>query len=333
MKLRDKTVLFQQFAALISAGIPIITACEMLETSLKQTATRSLITGIKRDLLTGKTLSVSLQRHPQQIDSLIHQLVHISEHTGKLDMMLQMIAQHLERRLAFREQIIRALFYPGIIAICGMMITLGMFIFIVPRFAELFQDFPGTLPPLTLAIFTLSAILRQAAWLLLLLPFPVYLPIYFKIQIPFFRLPFLKHHLRRLQLARFTRSLALTLQAGMPISAALTLAAEPCRDPLFQHTTRQVSRRIRSGMPLHRAMKPFSLYPALLIQLIQTGEESGQLDSMLAKAADMMDTDIERLLHRFSQLLEPLIMLILGVLIGGLVTGMYLPIFKLGSII
>ncbi len=330
---RHMAVFFRQFATLIAAGIPIINACTMLEASQQQPLLHKLINSIKYDLLSGKTLSASLRRHPQQIDALTHQLIHISEHTGKLDVMLQIIAEYLEKKLAFREQIQRALFYPCIVASTGVLITLAMLIFIVPRFAELFQEIPGSIPPLTQAIFTLAQFARQSTWVLFLIPLLLYLTHRrYKINL-LTHLPLIKRHFLHIQLARFTRNLAITLSAGIPISNALALAVQPGADPIFSNTIKRLSRHVRSGVQLHRAMRASPCFTPLLIQMTKTGEEAGQLDAMLFKTADMMDSDIERLLNRFSQLLEPLIMIILGVLIGGLVTGMYLPIFKLGSIV
>lgn len=329
----DMSIFFRQFATLISAGIPIINACTMLEASQQQPLVHKLINSIKYDLLSGKTLSASLLRHPQHIDALTHQLVHISEHTGKLDVMLQNIAQHLEKKLSVSEQIQRALFYPCIVAGTGVLITLAMLIFIVPRFAELFHEIPGNIPPLTQAIFTLATLVKQSAWALLFLPILFYIARRYRKQPLLTRLPIIKRHLLHVQLARFTRNLAITLSAGIPISNALALAVQPGSDPVFNNTIKRLSRHVRSGVQLHRAMRSFPCFTPLLIQMTKTGEEAGQLDTMLFKTADMMDCEIERLLNRFSQLLEPLIMMILGVLIGGLVTGMYLPIFKLGSVI
>jgi type IV pilus assembly protein PilC len=330
---RELSVFFRQFATLIAAGIPIINACTMLEASQPQPQLYKFINSIKHDLLSGKTLSTSLRRHPQHINALIHQLVHISEHTGKLETILQTIASQLEKKLLFREQIQRALFYPCIIATTGMIVTLAMLLFIVPRFAELFHDMPGAIPPFTQAIFALSSFARHASWALLSLPLVTYFIWHYRRQTWLTHVPWIKSHLRYIQLAHFTRHLGITLSAGIPIATALSLVAQTSHDALFLTTLKQLGRQVRCGMQLHRAMHTSNLFSPLLIQMTKTGEEVGQIDHMLLKTADIMDADIERVLNRFSQLLEPLIMIVLGVLIGGLVTGMYLPIFKLGSII
>lgn len=324
---------FRQFATLITAGIPIINACTLLEASQQHPALCRLINSIKYDLLSGKTLSASLQRHPLHIDALIIQLIHISEHTGKLDTALQIIANYLEKKLSFKEQLQRALFYPCLVASTGILITLIMLIFIVPRFEELFHNMEGKIPPLTHAIFTLAALTRHAIWLLPFIPVCVHIASRYNKHPLFSRLPLIRRHLLHIQLARFTRQLAITLGAGIPITHALTLATPANGDIQLNTAIKRLRLQVRAGIPLHRAMKSFSCFNPLLVQMTQTGEEAGQLDTMLLKTADIMDSHIERTLNRFSQLLEPLIMAILGVLIGGLVIGMYLPIFKLGSII
>lgn len=329
---RDLVIFFRQFATLIAAGIPIVNACTVLETTLPKPAMQKLIKTIKKDLKNGKALSGSLQHHPHHIDPLLLQLVRISEHTGKLDVMLQSIAQHLEKKLQFREQIHRALFYPCLVAIMGLLITLIMLTVIVPRFAELFPDVPN-LPLLTRAIFLLSTLIRQYGWILPIVPLILYLLKRYQKFTLLTKLPFLKYYLRQIHLAYFTRNLGVTLGAGIPIGSALTLAIHPHSEVEFESAIKKLGRQVRSGMQLHRAMRLSPLFPPLLLQMTQTGEEAGQLENMLLKTADMLDSDIEHALNRFSQLLEPLIMVILGVLIGGLVTGIYLPIFKLGNII
>jgi len=330
---RESAIFFRQFATFIAAGIPIINACDMLLAAKHKPPTQSLLQHIKRDLLAGKPLSASLQRYPNFTDHLLSQLIYISECTGKLDNMLLTIADHLEKAVAFREQVRRALFYPSIVAITGLIITLIMLIFIVPRFEILFQDLHGTLPFITRVLFALSACLRQSYWFAIpLIAAATYITRHKKWHL-LQQLPMIKSHLSEARLARFTRNLAITLQAGIPISNALTIASHSNNNPPFTHNVRQLSRRVRSGTSLHHALQVSPIFPPLLIQLCKTGEDTGQLDLMLFKAAEIMEADIERRLHRFGQLLEPLIMVILGVLIGGLVAGMYLPIFKLGSII
>jgi len=330
---QDLAVFFRQFATLISAGIPLLQACIISTSSQHNAVLNKLLSSIKRDLLSGKTLSQSLQQQTEYITPFIQQLIHISEHTGRLDHGLQNIALHLEKSAQLKEQIQRALFYPCLIIIIGLVVTLGMLIFIVPRFAELFHDFPQTLPAISRAIFWLSELTQSYAWLLPLLILAITLIIKKSTYTWLLRLPWIKHVYQTIHLSRFTRQLGMTLTAGIPINQALTLTCNPTQPTSFTIAIKRVNRQVRSGMRLHQAMLNAQCFPPLLIQMTKIGEESGQLDSLLLKSADIMDQEIERLLNRLIQLLEPLIMVILGVLIGGLVTGMYLPIFKLGSII
>lgn len=328
----DIALFFRQFAALIHAGIPIINACTILEAD-QHSALRTLINRIKYNLLSGKPLSTCLRSHPQYFDELIYQLVLISEHTGKLDTVLQMIAKHLEQQLLFREKIRRAMFYPCTVAIIGIIITLMMIIFIVPRFAVLFHDLPGELPFISQVIFQFSALASRILWLPPILAAIAYYVLRKKQVSVFNKLPVIKNLWRQIHITRFARQLGITLNAGIPITSAINLAQPPHHDPLFTNSIHQLSRLVRSGVPLYRAMQSFDIFPSMLTQMVQTGEEAGRLDDMLIHAANLLDADLKRLFDRLSQLLEPLIIVVLGVLIGGLVIGMYLPIFKLGNII
>ncbi|TAK79237.1 MAG: type II secretion system F family protein [Gammaproteobacteria bacterium] len=337
---RDTALFFRQFATLIAAGVPIIQSCTILEKSQEKTALRLLIYAIKRDILAGKTLSHCLQRYPHYFDPLTVQLIKIGEHTGRLDTMLLIIATHQEKHLAFRKRIQQALFYPVLILITALIITFCMFIFVIPRFAELFQDMQTSLPLLTRLIFYLSAKLRECLFPALALTLVLITlsirgkystPIKRYFQHTFSTLPFIHTTLHKIKLTRFVRYLALTLTAGLPITDALALAGASSQDPSFTTAILQLQSKIRTGLSLHRAMETLPHFPTLMTQMVKVGEESGKLESMLDKLADFFESDIDHLLHHLNQLLEPLIMVVLGVLIGGLVIGMYLPIFKLGS--
>jgi len=334
----DTMLFLRQFATLIAAGVPIIQSCTILEKSQAKIALRRLIYAIKRDILAGKTLSHCLQRYPHYFDHLTCQLIKIGEHTGRLDHLLLTIANHQEKYLAFRKRIQQALFYPSLILITAFIITFCMLIFIIPRFAELFQDMQTHLPLLTRLIFYISKQLRSHLLLLLTLVIAFtflttktkYAPVIKQcLKRTLTQLPFIQSSLHKTKLARFARHLALTLTAGIPLTDALLLTSSLDQD--FHPTLRHLQTKIRSGLQLHRAMETLPCFPLLMIQMIKVGEESGKLEHMLDKLADFFESDIDQLLHQLTQLLEPLIMIVLGVLIGGLVMGMYLPIFKLGS--
>jgi type IV pilus assembly protein PilC len=337
----DITVFLRQLATLMSAGVPIIQSCELLEKSQVKSSIRLLIYSIKREMLTGKALYYSLQSHHPYFDELTCQLIKMGEYTGKLDEMLRIIADQQEKNLAFKKHMYQTLFYPCVICVTAFIVTFSMFIFVIPRFADLFQDTQVSLPLLTRCIFYFSAQLQQHLFLLLL-PVMAGILAFFhpalsshlkhRVRQFFIRFPPIRQCLHKIFLARFARNLAMTFAAGMPINEALKLAADASESAEGSTVwAEKLRRHINSGLPLHHAMETLRYFPELMIQMTKIGEESGMLVNMLHKAADFLEADINQLINHLNQLLEPLIMLGLGVLIGGLVIGMYLPIFKLGN--
>jgi type IV pilus assembly protein PilC len=331
---QDIAVFLRQFSTLLSANIPLLKSCEMMEKSQNKPAMRLLIYTIKRDILTGNNLLSCLNQHPQHFDTLICQLIHIGEHTGRLDKMLTISADYQENTLAFKRKIQQALFYPCVIFSMAIMMTVGMFIFIIPHFATLFKEANLPLPLLTQAIFYLSTLLREYAWkcllilvitLLFILRSRFTTTIISTIQTYTYSLPIIKHYRHTISLARLSRHLAITLAAGLPITQALSISGQQ------KPTIAKILSHLQAGQQLYAAMAVHTEFPPLMIQMIKIGEESGTLDAMLAKLADFFDADIDQLTTRIGQLLEPLIMVVLGALIGGLVIGLYLPIFTLGS--
>lgn len=338
---KDITLFFRQFATLISAGIPIIQSCDILEKSQDKHEMRLLVYALKRELICGKTLATSLQNHSHYFNEIICQLTYIGEQTGKLDLMLNAIAQYQEKNFAFKQRLQQTLFYPCIIAIFSFLVTFSMFIFVIPQFAELFHD-AQDLPALTKWIFYFSAFLKQYSYLfviglfiLLILLSQKKISQHFMQQMRLFlkKFPLIKQCVTKMMLARFARNLAITFSAGIPIIEGLKLTVTSEHPTEFTQIVTRLRNKISSGLPLHNAMQMFPVFPLLMIQMIKIGEESGMLEHMLDKITEFLESEVEQFLHRLSQLLEPLIMVVLGVLIGGLVIGMYLPIFKLGNVI
>ncbi len=336
----DIAIFLRQFATLIAAGIPLIQSCEILEKSQEKTACRSLIYAIKREMLTGKTLFYCLHLHPKQFDSLTCHLIKMGEHTGKLDSVLMTIADHHEKNLAFIKRIKQALFYPCLITLTAFIVTFCMLLFVIPRFAELFYATQTSLPLLTVWIFSLSAALKHhlgmGAGLLLIGGLYLYYGAGYHqlrncLQRLMTYLPLIKTYVRKIILARFVRNLAITFTAGLAITDALSLAANTTGDAQFIKLIRHLSNKIQAGVSLHQAMETLAYFPNLMVQMVKIGEESGMLTHMLDKMAVFLESEIEQVIIILSELLEPLIMIVLGVLIGGLVIAMYLPIFKLGS--
>ncbi len=339
IKKSDITAFLRQFATLLVAGIPIIKICGILEKSQEKIALRLLITRVKRELQSGRQLAYCMRQHPMHFNEQICQLIHLGEQTGTLGNLFVLIADSEEKKLALKQRIKQILFYPSIILITAVVLMLSMLLFVIPRFAELFADTQDSLPWLTLWIFSLSVKLRKFGWLILFfIPIMTICIHYFKKNLLknfwqplFIKFPLLRGFFQKILLAHFIRNLSIACTAGLPILQGLQLARPTRTNRAFDHDIYLLKNRINAGESMHQAMSSDSFFPAFIVQMIKVGEESGMLDAMLAKTADFLEADIEQLTLRLGQTLEPLIMIVLGALIGGLVISMYLPIFKLGS--
>jgi type IV pilus assembly protein PilC len=330
----DMTVFFRQFAVLVSAGVPIVKSLDILEKSQEKIAMRHLLFAVKKDLRAGKNFFHSLRNHPLYFDLLTCQLIHIGEQTGKLDAMLKTIASLRENNLALQRRIRQALFYPCFLFISALAVTLCMLIFVIPHFAELFQDAHVPLPLLTRVLFHVSAFIQHyILWLLLLCAVVMLTPLKQTDRLTLLctHLPLVRHHTRKIILTRFMRNLAVTYHAGIAVTDAIKLSASTHANSEFMLVTTSLREKISSGFQLHQAMAALSFFPVLMVQMIKIGEESGRLAQVLDKTADFFEADIDQLLNRATQLLEPLIILVLGGVIGVIMAGMYLPIFKLGN--
>lgn len=337
----DITILFRQLATLITAGIPIVQSCQILAKNEEHPQLKSLIYSLKTELEAGKGFAQGLRKHSHYFDELSCHLVETGEKTGKLDIMLNRIAHYKEKNNALKNKIKQALLYPGLIFCIAILVSITMLTYVVPHFAELFQNMHAKLPPFTLFVINLSALLQHFFWLptLLIISSIVFI-FYFKkssslkktLDHAIFNLPSLGNIIKKIILTRFARSLATTLSAGIPITDALAMMTHISGNHAFIQAAIKLQTEITRGQQLHAAMQSNALFPNVMIQMVKVGEESGMLENMLEKIADFYDAEIDYLTIQFSHLLEPLIIIILGVLIGGLVIAMYLPIFKLGTV-
>ncbi|SRR5579883_136002 len=338
----DIAIFFRQLATLTTAGIPIIQSFEIIKRSQEKIPLKKLIHSVKNEIEEGQNLVHSFKKFPDFFDHLTCHLIHVGEQTGKIDTIFQRIAHYKEKSLALKKQIKRAIFYPALVFMISSIISILMLTCVVPRFAELFREMHGSLPYFTKLVITLSDLCCHNLWLGI---FPIILVIFFSMALKksiqlkqqidqlLIHIPVIGNAIKKIILARLSRSLAITFAAGVPLTDALKIVATACGNSLFTKQFMILRSRIISGEQLHHAMQSLTLFPIMLVQMIKIGEESGTLDQMLEKIADLYESDIEQMVALLSQLLEPLIMVILGVLIGGLVIAMYLPIFKLGTVI
>lgn len=336
----DLMIFIQQFTTLLCAGIAIVKIFDLLEKCQNHHAIRLLIYSLKRELSSGKTLFTAFYQHVDIFTEFTCQLIRIGEETGKIEIMFKTITEHHEKKLQLKNKIKKSLFYPIIVILFALIVTLSMFIFIIPRFAELFNEMHIPLPVITACLFYLSKLLCDYSLIIILmLVLIIFLSFKLKIQHQiktsitdiFYSLPFIKQTIKKIIIVRFARNLSIILSAGMPIPEGLKLISQAEKESEFKKIIIQLRHKINAGSSLYLSFESIPYFPKLIVQMIKTGEESGSLDLMLNKIALFYESEIDRWISQLNHLVEPLIILILGVLIGGLVIGMYLPIFQLGN--
>lgn len=343
VKSADIAIFTRQMATMINAGIPIVQTIEILSRSVSNPTFRDILTNIKVDIESGTSFSESLRKHPEQFNDLFANLVSAGEQSGSLDNMLARIADYREKTESVKAKIKKALFYPTAVVAVAILITAGLLIFVVPQFAEIFRDFGADLPLATRVVMNLSEFF-QSYWYLIFgaIGGAVYALIRAKKTSVTFsrkldslslRLPIVGNILNKAAIARFARTLSTTFAAGLPLVDALTAVSGATGNAVFADATLKIRDEVSTGQQMQYALQNTALFPIMVTQMIAIGEESGSLEFMLAKVADFYEEEVDNAVANLSSLLEPLIMVILGVLIGGLVIAMYMPIFKLGGIV
>ena len=337
----DITVFSRQMATMIEAGIPIIQSFDIVAKGQANNRMKELIEAIKKDVESGTTLAQSLRKFPAFFNDLFCNLVDAGEKSGSLDIMLDKVATYKEKVESIKKKIKKALTYPMAVVVIAFLVTAGLLIFVVPQFESLFKGFGADLPAFTRAVVTLSEEF-QKYWYLIFggLFAAIYGFIYAlhhsanfaqSIDRLMLKLPIIGTILEQAAIARFTRTLSITFAAGLPLVEALNAVAGATGNILYAKATMKIKEEISNGLQMHLAMEKTTLFPSMVIQMIAIGEESGTLEKMLSKVADFYEEGVDNSVDALSSLLEPIIMSILGVLVGGLVIAMYLPIFKLGS--
>lgn len=337
----DITVFSRQLATMIESGIPLVQSFDIVAKGQSNNRLKVLIETIKHDIETGLTLAESLGKHPAYFNELFCNLVDAGEKSGSLDVMLDKVATYKEKIETIKKKIKKALTYPMAVLVVAMVVTAGLLIFVVPQFESLFKGFGADLPAMTKAVVEMSKFM-QAYWYYVfgVLGAAIYAFVYAKGHSPEFaqsldrvmlKLPVIGPILEKAAIARFTRTLSITFAAGLPLVDALKSVAGATGNIIFSKATDTVREEVSTGQQMNIAMENTHLFPNMVIQMVAIGEESGALEKMLSKVADFYEEDVDNSVDALSSLLEPIIMSILGILVGGLVIAMYLPIFKLGS--
>jgi len=340
---KDVTLFTRQLATMMKSGVPLLQAFDIVGKGHANPAVARLIMEIKNEVETGSSLKQAFEKHPLYFDALFCNLVGAGEQAGILDSLLDRLATYKEKILAIKSQIKSALFYPLTIIVVAFVITAIIMIFVIPAFKSVFSSFGAELPAPTVFVMTLSEYFVQYWWAIFGgIGFGGWFFFYTwkrseKMQIimdrAMLRVPVFGDLIRKSSIARWTRTLSTMFAAGVPLVEALESVAGASGNHEYYTATKKIQGEVATGSSLTAAMQNTAVFPSMVIQMTSIGEESGSLDSMLSKVADFYESEVDDAVAALSSLMEPLIMVILGVLIGGMVVAMYLPIFKLGQVV
>ena len=333
----DVMVFARQMATMIRAGIPLLQALQVVAESLKKPAMVALVQHMMSDVSSGSSFSDALRRHPKHFDRLFVNLVNAGEQSGALDQMLDRVATYKEKVESLKARVKKALWYPTAVMTIGIAVTMLLLIKVVPEFESMFQSFGAELPALTQMTVNLSE-LAQRYWLVvigavLLLKFSIQrsAKVAYRMHALLLRLPVIGDIMHKSAIARFSRTLATTFASGVPLVEGLDTAAGATGNKVYERAVIQTRQDVATGQQLHFAMRMTNHFPPLAIQMVSIGEEAGSLDAMLNRVADYYEEEVDNKVDALTSLMEPVIIVVLGVLVGGVVVSMYLPIFDLGS--
>jgi type IV pilus assembly protein PilC len=341
IKPKDIAVFTRQLATMLTAGIPVAQAFDIVGKGHENPAMQDLILSIKNDIESGTNMTAALSKHPLYFDALYCNLVQAGEQAGILDGILDKVATYKEKIEAIKGKIKSALFYPAAVIVVAFIITTILLIFVIPQFEDLFKGFGADLPALTKMVIGLSRDFQEYWYLIIggIVGTVAFATYSYKRSIKaqqtmdrlLLRAPVIGPIVKKATIARFTRTLGTMFAAGVPLVEALDSVAGASGNRVYYEGTMAIKADVSTGMQLQAAMNSTGLFPNMVVQMVAIGEESGELDAMLNKVADSYEREVDDAVAGLSSLLEPIIMAFLGIVIGGLVVAMYLPIFKLAA--
>jgi len=340
---KDVTLFTRQLATMMKAGVPLLQSFDIVGKGHSNPAVAKLLGDIKADVETGSSLSQAFKKYPLHFDNLYCNLVNAGEQAGILDSLLDRLATYMEKTQAIISKIKSALFYPISIIVVAFIITAVIMIFVIPAFKELFSSFGADLPTPTLVVMAISDFFVKFWWAIFgSIGGGIWFFFYTwkrsaKMQAVMDRLllkvPVFGHLVMISTVARFARTLSTMFAAGVPLVESLDSVAGACGNRVYYDATKRIQSEVSTGTSLTVAMQNTEVFPNMVVQMVAIGEESGALDAMLAKVADFFEAEVDDAVEALSSLMEPIIMVVLGTLIGGLVIAMYLPIFKMGQVV
>ncbi|MGO9803969.1 MAG: type II secretion system F family protein [Steroidobacteraceae bacterium] len=339
----DIAIFSRQLATMLAAGIPLVQAFEIVGGGHEKAAMQKLILDIKADVEGGTSLHEALGKHPLCFDDLFVNLVEAGEQAGALESLLDKVATYKEKTEALKKKIKKAMFYPAAVLVVAVIVTVVLLIFVIPQFESLYKGFGADLPAFTQMVINLSRFVQHdGLYVAVVLGAVGWSFFYFKKRSKALRelldrlmlkLPVVGPILNKAAIARFARTLSTMFAAGVPLVEALESVAGATGNIVYENAVLKMRDEVSTGQRLQRSMEASGLFPNMVNQMIAVGEESGSLDEMSGKVASFYEAEVDNAVDAMSSLLEPLIMVVLGVLVGGLVIAMYLPIFKLGSVV
>jgi type IV pilus assembly protein PilC len=342
VKIKDLVIFTRQFATLIDAGVPLVQCLDILQQQEKNSTFKRIVVQIKGDVESGKTFSESLKQHPKIFDTLYVNLVAAGEMGGMLDVTLNRLAAYIEKAARLQRKVRGAMTYPAVVLGISVLVVAVILTYVIPVFAQLFKDAGSKLPPLTVFVMSLSDFFKSYIhWLILGVILLVVLFRYIR-KTPkgreatdrmFLRSPVFGILLRKVAIARFSRTLGTMLSSGVPILDSLDIVASTAGNVVIEKELRKARASIAEGQTVAEPLSKSSIFPPMVVQMIGVGEATGALDDMLSKIADFYDEEVDVAVDSLTALLEPLMIVFLGVTIGGLLVAMYLPIFQLADVV
>ncbi|WP_100643104.1 type II secretion system F family protein [Alteromonas facilis] len=339
----DICVFSRQIATMLGAGVTLIQSLEMIGQGHAKQSMRKMIGEITRDVQAGKPLSSTLRGHPEYFDDLYCDLVETGEQSGALETIYDRIAVYMEKAEALKSKIKKAMFYPVAVIVVAFIVTTILLIFVVPQFEEIFSSFGAELPAFTQLVLAISRFVQDyGIYIAIVMGVSGYafmrahkksLALRDKVDKKILTIPVIGEILKKAAIARFTRTLSTTFAAGVPLIGALESAAGAAGNAVYRDAILFIRKEVSGGLQMHTAMRATGVFPDMVNQMIAIGEESGAVDDMLSKIATIYEAEVDDMVDGLTSLLEPLIMAVLGVVIGGLIVAMYLPIFQMGNVV
>ncbi|MEN6472926.1 MAG: type II secretion system F family protein [Syntrophaceae bacterium] len=340
IKNKDIVVFTRQFATMINAGLPLVQCLEILATQHDNPNFKRILTTIKQDVESGSTFADALKKHPAIFDNLFVNLVAAGEIGGVLDTILNRLAQYMEKAEALKAKVKGAMTYPSIVLAVAFIVVGILLWFVIPTFSEMFIEFGGTLPAPTQFVVNLSNVFIKFWWLIIgVIVALVFVFIYarkqpksrYQLDKLALKLPVFGVLLKKVAVAKFSRTLSTMISSGVPIMDALEITSRTSGNMVIEEGIRSVRSAISEGKPMADPLDATGLFPSMVVQMVAVGEATGALDNMLAKIADFYDEEVDTAVEALTSALEPLLMVFLGTVIGGVVIAMYLPIFKMAG--